>query len=58
LINEVNFGLDGLKDKAERIGDQLDHQEIGVNELQIEISKAHAELVNSNKRLKKILFEV
>jgi ABC-type transporter Mla subunit MlaD len=56
LLEEINQGLDVLKNKGERIGDQLESNEIKIHELEIQLDKTYKALENSNQRLKRILY--
>jgi len=56
LLEEINQGLDVLKNKGENIGDQIHNQDIKMQDLQLEIDKTYKALENSNQRLKRVLY--
>jgi len=58
LLEEINQGLDVLKNKGENIGDQIHNQDIKMQDLQLEIDKTYKALENSNQRLKRVLYMV
>lgn len=58
MVVQVADGLDGLKRKAEMMGEAIDKQEDAIDGLKVEIDKAHEGLVTSNARLKKVLYQV
>jgi len=58
MAHEINIGLDGLKNKAEMMGDALDKQQDNIKGLEVEIDKTHKELLTDNARLKKIIYQV
>jgi len=58
MVRQIDQGLDGLRIKAEMMGDAIDKQQEGMKGLEVEIKKAHQGLSTSNARLKKVLYQV
>jgi len=58
MVKQVDQGLDGLRIKAEMMGDAIDKQQEGMKGLEVEMEKAHQGLLTSNAKLKKVLYQV
>jgi len=57
MVRQVDQGLDGLRIKAEMMGDAIDKQQEGMKGLEVEMEKAHQGLLTSNAKLKKVLYQ-
>ena len=58
MVRQVDQGLDGLRIKAEMMGDAIDKQQEGMKSLEVEMNKANEQLMSSNAKLKKVLYQV
>jgi chromosome segregation ATPase len=57
LIGQINEGLDVLRDKAEKMDNQIADQEEEIHDFEKVVNKTNKKMLAANARMKKILYE-